>query len=87
MYLADLCLDCRILRFVFYRRSRLEFTKLIIMVFFKMFGRKADLIAENFSLCQQLKVYKRKHREFQSIIQTAYFGFSFRRFGLNGNPL
>jgi putative transposase len=40
----------------------LEFTKLILIVFFKMFSRKADLIAENISLRQQLAIYKRKHK-------------------------
>ena len=45
-----------------YRRSSLKFTKLLIIVFFKLFNRKANLIAENISLRQQLAIYKRKHK-------------------------
>jgi len=41
----------------------LEFTKLIIIAFFKIFSRKANIIAENISLRQQLAVYKRKHKK------------------------
>ena len=40
----------------------MQFTKLIIATFFKLFSRKADLIAENISLRQQLGIYKRKHK-------------------------
>ncbi len=40
----------------------MEFTKLIIIAFFKIFSCKANLIAENISLRQQLAIYKRKHK-------------------------
>ena len=49
--------------FYFYGRRRLQFTQLIIITFFKIFSCKADLIAENISLRQQLTIYKRKHKK------------------------
>jgi transposase InsO family protein len=36
--------------------------KLFLVALFKMFSRKADLVAENVSLRQQLAIYKRKHK-------------------------
>ncbi len=40
----------------------MQFTKLFFIALFKIFSCKADLIAENISLRQQLAIYKRKHK-------------------------